>query len=181
MNKKGFGLIEVLVASAILALVVGGAITLMRTSLRRTVLAADRTVAMNLAQEAVEAVRSGRDTTYTDQIVNSWVANMGGDSPGSTSYKLDLSQLNGQGSVYSLVSGSEVITLNQVDFKREIFVDIPSGFTANAGIKLNGSTVSDRQVIRRIRVLVSWGDLNNPSPLEQVEAITYLTDWRGGI
>ena len=89
MKNRGFGLVEVLVASAILALVVGGSIALMRSSLRRTVLAADRTVAMNLAQEAIEAIRSARDTTYTDQINNLWQVNIGGDNPDLTSYKLE--------------------------------------------------------------------------------------------
>lgn len=196
MKNRGFGLVEVLVASAILALVVGGSIALMRSSLRRTVLAADRTVAMNLAQEAIEAIRSARDTTYTDQINNLWQVNIGGDNPDLTSYKLELRRLSGSslgslclssassigsGCAYGLFPGPENISLNNTEFEREIFIEVPSGYTSNAGININGSQVSDSQVIRKVTVKVRWGDLNNPSPLEQVEAITYLTDWRGGV
>ncbi|MFA7302279.1 MAG: type II secretion system protein [Candidatus Paceibacterota bacterium] len=66
MNKKGFTLIEALVAIAIVALAIGGPLYSASRSLVAAQLSRDRLVALYLAQEALEQARYLRDTAYLD-------------------------------------------------------------------------------------------------------------------
>ena len=62
-NKKGgFSLVETLVALTILLVAVVGPISLIGDSLHKIYYAKDEIVAINLAQEGIEAVRQARDT-----------------------------------------------------------------------------------------------------------------------
>jgi len=64
--SKGFGILEVLVAAGVLIVVIAGTAALANYSLRATVLASDRTMATQLAQEGIEKVREQRDTNWID-------------------------------------------------------------------------------------------------------------------
>lgn len=63
-RQPGFGLLEVLFATAIFIIVVGSLVTLSRMSLRNAALAAHRTQATNLAQDGLETIRQMRDTGW---------------------------------------------------------------------------------------------------------------------
>lgn len=63
-RRQGFGLLEVLMATAIFIVVVGSMVTLSQLSVRNAVLANHRTQAYNLAEDALEGVRQIRDTNW---------------------------------------------------------------------------------------------------------------------
>ncbi len=65
-SKRGFGIIEVLVAAGIIALVGGGVVTLNSSVLRNTALLADRLTAFEWAQEGIEVARQIRDSNLID-------------------------------------------------------------------------------------------------------------------
>jgi type II secretory pathway pseudopilin PulG len=63
-QRTGFGLLEVLMATAIFIVVVGSMVTLSQVSVRNSVIANHRTQAYNLAEDALEGVRQIRDTNW---------------------------------------------------------------------------------------------------------------------
>ena len=69
-KSKGFTLIETLVAIAILMVAVVGPMSVIGGSLAQIAVARDQVVAVNLAQEGVEAVRQQRDSSMLDQWIN---------------------------------------------------------------------------------------------------------------
>ena len=63
INKiRGFTVLETLVAVAIVALVIGGVVSSIRTGLLASINAKDQVTAFYLAQEAIEVIRNKRDT-----------------------------------------------------------------------------------------------------------------------
>lgn len=64
--KKGFGLIEVLLASLVIITVTLALMYLSRTALSNMVYTEQHSQATYLAQEAIEMVRQARDTNYID-------------------------------------------------------------------------------------------------------------------
>ncbi|MBI4032338.1 hypothetical protein HY374_01390 [Candidatus Berkelbacteria bacterium] len=176
-RDAGFGLLEVVISAGILATVVTASVGLMNQSLKRAVLASERTTAMNLASEALEQVRMLRDSTYVDQkIVNGqvnqwfdWTAT--GDPAATTTYHVDLTQR-------MLVPGEETITLDGRAYVRKITVTLPDESDDTSYAQTAGLTgVTDTAVIRKVTATVTWGD----GPAQSVESITYLTDWRSGV
>lgn len=67
--QRGFGLIEVLLSTAIFIVVVGSLVALSRMAIRNAILATHRTQAFNLAQDGIETVRQMRDTNWLDETV----------------------------------------------------------------------------------------------------------------
>ena len=186
--QAGFGLLEVVLSAGILATVVGASVGLLNSSLHRAVLAGQRSQAMNLAQEGIELVRAMRDTTYVDQVANEWTAFFppaNDDNPYSLVYHCEpdvscswlLAQDAGQSVIgrTEITAGTETITLGGQAFARSIFVTVPSDYADQSGLSSQGVTEAD--VIRKVRVVVSWGT----GPGESVESIVYLTNWRQGV
>ena len=191
-QQRAFGLLEVVISSGILALVLGAATGLIRASLRRTVLAADRSVAMNLAQEPIEQLRSARDSTFIDgNPATNWSTYLPDSrcdvvlhaSSGQNCISYKINPPIGT-DAWSVVPGIESpISLNGQDYTREIYINTPGpsslppepSFIANTGIAGAGTTILDTDVVRRIHVIVRWD--NNT---QAVEAASYLTNWRSG-
>lgn len=65
-HQHGFGILEAIVASGIIAMVAGGAVMLNSQVIRNTSLLADRLVAFEWAQEGIEIVRQIRDSNLID-------------------------------------------------------------------------------------------------------------------
>lgn len=63
-SRPGFGLLEVVLSTAIFIVVVGSLVALSRLSIRNAALAAHRAQAVNLAQDGLETVRQMRDTAW---------------------------------------------------------------------------------------------------------------------
>jgi len=89
--KKGFTLIETLVAVLILATAIAGPLTIASKGLSTALVAKDQTTAYYLAQDAVEYVRFARDTNRLKST--DWLA---GSGSGST----DLAPCEGAGGCY---------------------------------------------------------------------------------
>lgn len=71
-RERGFTLIEAVLASAILALITGGIITLLNITMRSGATVETRIQAQYLLQEAFERARNIRDTKWIDGALNSW-------------------------------------------------------------------------------------------------------------
>lgn len=180
-SQRGFGLLEVVLASGILAMVVGAAVGLVRSSLRRTTIGLERSVAMNLAQEPIEQLRSVRDSVYIDGAPNTWTDGWGAAGQAGCDGSIDLSQSSCQ-TVFEVTKDVNgrwqvqpgrglPIPLNGQEFRREVYISTPVGYAINVG---TGAT-NDAELVRKVRVIVRWGDN------QAVEALTYLTNWRTGI
>lgn len=68
LNKQGFSIIEIIVALTVFGIVVLTIAQFSQVFLRATRLVSERTQAVFLAQEAIEAVRHLRDVSWTDNI-----------------------------------------------------------------------------------------------------------------
>ena len=71
-NQRGFTLIEAVMASAILALVTGGIVSLLNITMRAGATTEVRIQAYELMQAAFEYARNDRDTTWIDGTPNNW-------------------------------------------------------------------------------------------------------------
>ena len=76
--KKGFTLIETLVAVLILVTAIAGPLTIASKGLQTALVAKDQTIAYYLAQDAVEYIRFARDTNRL--AGNGWLVGAGGNS-----------------------------------------------------------------------------------------------------
>lgn len=63
-NKKGFGLVELVMAMLILSIALLGILQLMTYLIQSSVINQERIIALNLAREGIEAVRSVRDSNW---------------------------------------------------------------------------------------------------------------------
>ncbi|OGD65621.1 hypothetical protein A3F08_01095 [Candidatus Berkelbacteria bacterium RIFCSPHIGHO2_12_FULL_36_9] len=146
---RGFGLLEVVVASGILMIVIGSSVTLSRMAIKNSVISLERVQAYNLAQEGMEKMRQIRDSN--------WI-----DNNSST-------QWNDQ-----LVSKDETIVLDNKNFQRVITISDVSDSELSSYLESQGITqVSDS--IKKISVRVSWQEYDLDW---NVEIISYLSDWR---
>lgn len=65
--SKGFGILEVLISSAIIIVVLGTLVFIAQSSLTNAAYMQERAQAVSLAAEAIETVRQNRDSNYIDQ------------------------------------------------------------------------------------------------------------------
>jgi prepilin-type N-terminal cleavage/methylation domain-containing protein len=82
-NKKGFTVLESIVAIFILSLSVSGAFSAVQQGLSQSIIAKDEVKAFYLAQEAVEIIRNKRDANQLAKINNptvSWLAGIAENS-----------------------------------------------------------------------------------------------------
>ncbi|QSH39327.1 type II secretion system protein [Candidatus Kaiserbacteria bacterium] len=89
VHKRGFTLIETLVAISVLVVAVTGPLTLASQSLFAAVYAKDQTTAFYLAQEAIEMVRNKRDNNLLAFLGGTdvdWLLNI----PVDTSFQVDI-------------------------------------------------------------------------------------------
>lgn len=65
--SKGFGILEVLISSAIIIVVLGTLVFIAQSSLMNAAYMQERAQAVSLAAEAIETIRQNRDSNYIDQ------------------------------------------------------------------------------------------------------------------
>ncbi len=178
---SGFGLLEVLISTGILAMIVGAAVTLATSSLKNSILGTNRTVASQLAQEGIELARQMRDTSYIDGgalgTANSW-----------TSY-FDLAKCSGPTAACQLkqdpnkrwmfVLGAEVIDVvggasdaTTTAFTRSLRVEPVDALSILVPSNAGGE---GEPLALKITSTVSWQD-HGRTPT--AVSATVLTDWR---
>lgn len=69
-NKKGFTILESIVAIAVLSLSISGAFTAVQSNLSQSIIAKDEVKAFYLAQEAIEIIRNNRDHNQLEKVIN---------------------------------------------------------------------------------------------------------------
>ncbi len=157
-KSKGVFIIEVLIAVAIITIALVSLLSLAAFSLKISSLLEKTIQANNLAQEAIEAVRSFRDGTDWDV---DGLANFGtGD------YHLELDTVSDPAE-WTLSLGTETIN----NFTRKIVFEKVSRNSSTNNIEDPYNPGNDDPDTRKIIVNVSWED-------KEVEIITYLTNWK---
>lgn len=163
--QKGFGIVEVLIASMILVTVVGAVVALGSASVRGGLNAADKTVAYNLVQECLETVRGERNTAWTDGVANEWTAGM--INPSDDKVLAVLKESEGCKSKI----GEEGIGTPKVSFTRELEIASVPWYTA--AVPFQNSNPG--KIIKKVTVKVTW---TSEYGEKSIQGSTYLSDWK---
>jgi len=128
-RKKGFGILEVLLASMVIIIVMGGLVYLARNSIISMSYGAQHSQATFLAQEGIELVRQIRDTNYIDGDSNTKWDTLAFDSQDNS---IPLDRINNYAIRYKSTSNkyelknidlnTDNILIEGTDFKRVINV-----------------------------------------------------------
>ena len=165
-SQKGFGVLEVVIACMILVTVVGAVVALGNASVKGSVTASDKTVAYNLVQECLEAVRAERNTAWLDSTSAKWY-NKFLSNPSTNTVNPSLTG--------GKCSSSVSVGTPAVSYSRSIRVDNVSWYSASpTPITDTSGTAPDR--IRKVSVSISWIAENGST--KTVRGSTYLTDWK---
>ena len=152
--EKGFGLIEILIVVAVVAIAFVGLLSFLINSASVTFRVTRNTEATSLAEEGMEAVRSMRD--------ESWTTSISGLLPGTTYYpvvsgnKWTLSTTNP-----GLVNGLYIRTVAIANVNRD----------ANDDISVSGTLDTNT---KQITVVVSWSETQQA---KNVTLQTYITNF----
>ncbi len=193
--KKGFTILETLIAITVLVFAITGPLSLVAGSIRTSGYSRDSITAFYLAQEAIEYIRNTRDINALNDGLTAanWLdniqtgSNVGGsftciNNYGSEANKCSLRNNGGvyviyqcgsadcvpllfSGDVGSIPYGSDQPSLDDSSFTRNIWLE-------RVPDGLGGSS-ADQQVI--VNVLIKWrtGSVNNEFLLRE-----YLTNWK---
>ena len=184
-KSRGFGLIETLVACAILILICGSLLAINVLVTRDIVFARGRSVAFNLAQEGIESVRQIRDTNLVDrQDTTNWntfVCSATGLSPldYTSVYKVTQGRLNAcyPGNTISRIaltsdSAGEPIIIGSVTYTRKISFMVPAIDPA-----ISNATITSANAVR-VKVQVDWTENGSGHTIQTTEL---LTNWKRGL
>jgi prepilin-type N-terminal cleavage/methylation domain-containing protein len=178
--KKGFTLIETMVAVLILATAIAGPLTIASEGLSTALVAKDQTTAYYLAQDAVEYVRFARDTNRLQS--NDWLAGTGSgstnltpcvSSDGSASCYFD-SLANSPSSPTTCVGGTcPVMNYDNANFYFNYNNgNLPTLFTRTVTITTPvGGNAAEASLV----VTVSWSDL--PGLIHTITVREDLFNW----
>ena len=170
-SDRGFGLLEVVIATGIISLVLGSVLGLLNSTVRKADAAARRTTAMHLAQQSLEEARALRDSAAIDKRNKRWTDNNQFPTGKGVFARNDI---QGFRWIFNTGSNDESITLaDGVTYTRTVDVlPLPDTYASQIGMSKDELNALGRQV----SVVVSWGN----GVGESVQASTYLTDWRPG-
>ena len=171
-SQRGFTLLEVTIAAAIIALISGAVVALATYSIQMSILGSNRTAAYQLSQEGVELVRQIRDTTYINQLPDTWNQPAGGAKFSDCGLLCVISPDSTTGlPILATASVPESITLaagsTNTNFSRSIVITNPKVIDSNSGVP------ADAMV--KVECIVSW---NQQGRKISVDSTTTLTDWR---
>lgn len=182
MMKRGFTILETLIAISIISLAVGGVFSAVRTGLVGSIISKDETRAFFLAQEAIEILRQKRDSNRLLSINSGtpvyWLAGIA-ENPSSDpcrvggTCRVDATNQSltycgaGWGTCSNLLQDSTsgiygYVSGNATRYKREIQIDCSNG----------ACNVSDEA---RVTIRVSWTKGTNSYELK---VKTLLLNWR---
>lgn len=155
-SSKGFGLIEILIVAAIVAIGFLGLAAFLINSSGLTFRVTRNTEAVDLAEEGMEAVRSLRD--------ESWSTNIASLGPGATYYPIISGNkwtlaTSDPGQINNLYTRTVVVK----DVNRDANDDIADSGTSDANTK-------------KVTVKVEW---NENQSVKDVTLTTYITNFLG--
>ncbi len=153
----GFTLIETLVAVLILATAVAGPLTIASKGLHSALIAKDQTIALFLAQDALEYVRFKRDSNALAGV-SPWLTGLDAcvSTDGSVACYLDsLEQHPTVPTACASPSTCPVMNYDQTSGTFQYTNGTPSFFRREVQVVTPGSSTTEAQVI----VTVSWSDM----------------------
>jgi type II secretory pathway pseudopilin PulG len=165
MKKNGFGLLEVLLSSGLIAILIGGAVILGAVVFRTTQVNQHKTQAMYLNQEAIEAVKQIQRSNWVKQ-----------DATVSWNNSLDAGErmLLAKDKGWSLLAynkeGSSKI-LNEVTFYRKITI---TDVTADKNL-ITDSNYRSSNIIKKLESEVTWDDFGKTY---STKIQTLVSDWK---
>jgi type II secretory pathway pseudopilin PulG len=192
-NRKAFGLIETLIACAILIIIIGALMSLSVLISRNIAFTKQRATAFNLAQEGIEGIRQVRDTNLMDgkseTAWNTLICQTDSTfhvpdpiaEPANT-YKLSF----GAFGCYTVggvtpkritlqpvsATDGETISIGGIDFNRRITFEVPG---IDPLVK-NADTTSDNAI--RVVVKINW---IKDGQSREIELKELLTNWKLGL
>lgn len=172
-KQAGFTLIEVLIASTIIAFAAGSVMMLAQSATRVYDAGLERTQAYLLVQEGLEIVRSIRDNQSLDDQANNWADILPG--PGPIDYRPIWQATTGR---WQLQTGLETIQPdNSVNlrFTRTIHFETPPDLPSLVGPDGTPVEAGIASNVRRVTVNVNWDQAGQPA---NVKGTTLLTNWQ---
>lgn len=166
-HSRGSLLLELLIAISVLAVILAIGSQAVFVSLQSEKVSGERDVAVGLANEAIEAVRSVADEKWTN------IYSLSGK--GSTHYKVEQSN-----SKWTLVAGDETIALNNTSYTRYVIISDVNRCT-DSGRNIASTTPTctpsstdyiDDPSTQKATVTVSWTG-GNPIVISE-----YFFRWR---
>jgi prepilin-type N-terminal cleavage/methylation domain-containing protein len=174
--KKGFTLIETLVAITVLMLAVTGPLVISQKGLSAAGYAKDQMIAYFLAQDAMEYVRNVRDDNLVKQSIEDWLSVVSGplQSCNIANCKIDTRPTDVSVSACSADAclltkndiGNNVVQYghgagNYTPFSRTVKLERPDGSTTPS------LGIADKEV--RVTVTVSWPTFSGQKSITLVE------------
>jgi len=193
-SKKGFGLLETLIACAVLILICGALLAINVIITRDIAYARDDSIASDLAQEGIESLRQIRDSNLIDGLDftnwNSFVC----DSSATPAVNTPVLSTASSTVYYTIVAGSYPACYGIASNPRMAIKNNPNGeniiigsiiynrkirFLSSGVDPLVGGTpeVTEDNAIRAV-VNISW---NYRGSNRQVEISELLTNWKRGL
>ena len=165
-KRKGFGILEAVIASGIIAFFAGGVVILGNMTLRSVVVNKHRLQAAYLAQEAIEVIKNIRDSNWVDEdATTNW--NNGLYAKDDLKVELDNRKWELSDGSDSFDSGlNSPNNTNETIFTREITISEPSAD------EITDEAIRDRTL--NIKVKVSWKDYSKERDIT-IDSI--ITDW----
>jgi len=186
--KRGFTLLEVIIAIVVILIAVLAVVGLFRYIMVAGRLSAERFIASNLATEGIELIRSVRDSNWLQTASPlTWDNSLNAGGPGGSSYEIDynysyaypMSPLNlrpwvGSGNYLKLDPSSgyyNYSTGENTKYTRKITIYAPGWAGCNLASDINPSGDECIQVVSK----VTWTELGSEY---SVTAEDWLYDWQ---
>jgi len=153
-KKRGVGLVEVVVGSAILSVVLFAFSSSLSLYSQANADATSRSQALYLAEEALEVVRGLRDDGWSANIASRSV-----DTPYGLSF-------NAGTSMWSLVSGADTVgAFTRTIVFRDVYRDGDDNITSSTSETFDPDT-------RLVEVTLEWAGLRGPQSVELESIVT---------
>lgn len=183
MSQKGFSIVEVLVATALIGSVVLGVFSLLGPAMKASLASNNMLIASMLAQEGIELVINIRDTNWWQG--NDWKKGLGknGDSPfdkiiGIINYNnLGITYANSFSGCGTINNETEIFNCDKTNLylNSDNFYNHTSSGNQTSykrAVKIEQDLANNRLIVTSI---VRWGAPDDSS--KEVRLVTYLYDW----
>lgn len=171
-KQSGQLLLEILIVISVVVIVAGLASQMVVVSMQANKTAGERNVALGLAEEVFEAVRSVSAERWQ---------NIYGLGKGSANHYYP-QQSNGK---WVLATGEETVNINGLDYSRYFIIDNTSRDSTTRDIEATYNLSNDDPSTQKITVSVNWGGGENISFSEYAtrwrNKVCFQTDWSGGM